>query len=1020
MEKAMEDKSNSPSKGNQAVLVVGGGIAGVQASLDLANLGYKVYLAEKSPALGGLTSKLYRTYPICFCCKIPPLLAQVERHPYIEVFTLSEVTDVQGEEGNFQATLTRHPRYISQERCTACGICSQVCPVEIMDGERGLRKAAFRPDPQSIPATYLLDKQNCLNLKGEACDLCQRDCPEQAVDFSEKSKEISLEIGSIILSTGFEPLDAQLIEMYGYGELPNVVTSTEFERLLSPFGPSNGVLKRPSDGRTPKKIAWLQCVGSREIKRAWAGYCSGVCCMHAVKEALNTREKTDSQVEAAIFFIDLRAFGRHFERYLEKAREAGVRFVRARIWGLKEAKDSQDISVTYVTEDGKRINEAFDMAVLSVGLKPGKDIVDLAKKLSLELNHYDFIETAPFSPTRTSRAGIYVCGAIEEPKDIYGSMVQASAAATEISAQLGPIKRDFPGLTPLRDVGDEPPKVAVFICRCGEGTEETIDTEALRVYVDGLSEVVHAQVVDVGCHYKYKQSLIDTIKAGDFNRIIFAGCSSRTNEPLFSEIVREAGLSPYLSEQVNLGELCGFVHQGRKEEVIQKAKDLIRIAVAKMVNTQPLDPHLVDVQKSALIIGGGLSGLVAADYLARHGFEAHIVEKGKHLGGLARYIGSTVKGENMGAYLEDLKSGLVGNELVHIHTGVEIVELCGECGDFTSRIRLNGEERTINHGAVIVATGGEELKPQEYLYGLDSRVLTALEFEERMAQVASPFTEIKNIVMIQCVGSREPERPYCSRICCTKSVKNAIKMKDMRPDINIYILYRDLRTYGFREDLYREAREKGVVFIRFDLDSKPEVKTRRDDDTHVLEVKVMDKLLGEQVSIEADLAVLAAAVIPPQEIRNLSEILQIPLDHDGFFKQSPKKLKPIETDRAGIFICGLANGPKFVEESIAEAQAATTKAANILSQSKLELWPTISMVDLNNCDGCGYCVDPCPYQALRLFEYMYEDQIKKVAEVGEVLCQGCGVCQATCPKKGIGVYNYVPDQLEAMVDAALT
>lgn len=1003
---------------NQAVLVVGGGIAGSQASIDLANLGYKVYLVEKSPALGGLTSKLYRTYPICFCCKIPPFLAQVERHPYIEVFTHTQVTDIQGEEGNFQVTLIRQPRYINEERCTACGICSQVCPVEVMDGERGLRKAAFRPDPQSIPPTYLLDEQNCLNLKGETCDLCQRNCPEQAVEFLEKSKEVSLEVGSIILSTGLQPLDAQLIEMYGYGELSNVVTGIEFERLLSPFGPSNGVLKRPSDGKTPRKIAWLQCVGSREIKRAWFGYCSGVCCMHAVKEALNAKEKTDNQVETAIFFMDLRAFGRHFERYVEKAREAGVRFVRARIWGLKGAKDSHDISITYVTEDGKRINETFDMVVLSVGLKPTRDIVDLSKKLALELNHYDFIETAPFSPTRTSKPGIYVCGAIEEPKDIYGSMVQASAAATEISVQLGHIKREFGGLVPLRDVGGEPPKVAVFICRYGGGTQETIDTEALRVYVDDLPEVVHTQVVDVGCHYKYKQSLVDTIKAGNFNRVIFAGCSSRTNEPLFSEIVREAGLNPYLSEQVNLGELLCFVHRGRKEEITQKAKDLVRIAVAKMVNAQPFDPYLVDVQKSALIIGGGLSGLVAADHLIRMGFEAHIVEKGEYLGGSARYIGSPIKGEDVGAYLEDLKSKLMGNELVHIHTGAELVELDGVCGDFSSRIRVNGEEKTINHGVVIVATGGEELKPQEYLYGLDSRVLTALEFEERMAQVASPFTKIKNIVMIQCVGSRELERPYCSRICCTKSVKNAIKMKDMRPDINIYILYRDLRTYGFREDLYRKAREEGVVFIRFDLDSKPEVKTRRGD-ANVLEVKVMDRLLSEQVSIEADLVVLATAVIPPQENQKLSEILQVPLDHDGFFKQSSKKLNPVETDRAGIFICGLANGPKFVEESIAEAQAATAKAANMLSQSKLELWPTISMVDLNNCDGCGYCVDPCPYQALRLFEYMYEGQIKKIAEVSEVLCQGCGVCQATCPKKGIGVRNYMPDQLEAMVEAAV-
>jgi heterodisulfide reductase subunit A len=928
---------------SQAVLVVGGGVAGIQASLDLANLGHKVNLIEKSPSLGGLTSQLYRTYPVCFCCKIPPLIAEVERHPNIKVYTSSKLTDLKGDQGDFEAIVRRFPS-------------------------------------------------------------------------GEKEEELSIDVGSLVLSTGFEMLDARLIETYGYGELPNVLTSLEFERLLSLFGPSKGILRRPSDGEVPKKIAWLQCVGSREIRRAHVGYCSGVCCMHAVKEALNAKEKADGEIDTSVFYIDLRAFGRHFEDYVKKAEDAGVRFVRARIGELKQAEGGHDILVTYVNEEGKRIYEIFNMVILSVGLKPSQDVVDLAKTLRLNLNHYDFVETHTFSPTKTSRPGIYVCGALEEPKDIYGALVQASAGAAEIACELGSVQQECDSKMPLRDVSDELVRVVVFI---GKGIEEHVDTEALKIYAESLGGVAHVGILDVtGCREDEKP-VIDAIKAGESNRIVFAGCSGRNTETFYFDLVREAGLSPYLAEQVNLHELCSFVHEGRRDDATEKAKDLVRIAVAKVVNAQPLNPYFTEVKKSTLIIGGGLSGMVAADNITRMGFDAHIVEKGELLWGIARHIKHTINGDDVGTYLRGLQERLSENPLVHIHTKAELLELCGQVGDFTSRVRVDGEEKIISHGAVIVATGGKELRPEEYLYGLDSRVLTALEFEERIPQILNPFTEIKNVVMIQCVGSREPHRPYCSRICCTKAVGNAIELKKKRPDVNVYVLYRDLRTYGFKEDLYREARERGVVFIRFDLSQKPEVQTRRTEEMDILEVRVADKLLGEPVTIEADLIVLAAAVIAPQGSERLAEILGVPLDNDGFFKLSPKKLKPVETDRAGIFVCGLANGPKFIEESIAETQAATVKAAHILRRPYLELWPINSMVDVNNCDGCGYCIDPCPYKALNLFEYMYEGQVKKIADVNEALCQGCGVCQGTCPKKGIAIRNYVPDQLEAMVEAAL-
>jgi heterodisulfide reductase subunit A len=994
------------------VMVVGGGISGMQSSLDLADSGFKVYLVDKLPSIGGVMSQLDKTFPTndCAMCIMAPKLVGTGRHHNIEIISNAEIDSLEGKEGNFKVTLLRRPRRINEEKCTGCGVCGTKCPVEAIDEYNwGLTKraATFVRYPQSVPLKFMIDKTKCIG-----CGICQEECKAEAVEYDQEEQKMELNVGSIILSPGYSMFDPSLKTEYGYGRYKNVVASMEFERFLSATGPFAGTVMRPSDGDIPEKVAFLQCVGSRD-SQIGSEYCSSVCCMFAMKEAIIAQEHSEG-LKSHIFFMDLRAFGKEFDDYYKRAEEEhGIKFTRCRVAEVREVPETQNLIIKYV-EDGEVKEEEFNMVVLSTGFKPPENVKEFSEKLGIDLNKYNFCATGIFSPLETSKPGVYVSGVFNGPKDIPDTVAQASGAAakasSEISSERGKMItiKEYP---PERDIIGEEPKIGVFICHCGINIGGVVNVPEIVEYAKTLPNVAYSEHNLYTCSEDTQKGIKEKIDEHKLNRVIVASCTPRTHEPLFRSTTKEGGLNPYLFEMANIRDQCSWVHMHEAEKATKKAKDLVRMAVAKARLLEPLYKLELKVTQSALIVGGGLSGMTAALEIAKQGFPVHLVERENELGGNLRKIHYVLseKNEDPQKILKGTIEKVMNNDKIKVHLGTTVKSIEGFMGNFKSTF---SDDTEIEHGVVIVATGGLEYKPKEYLYGQDDHVLTQMELEEKLSK-----DEIKpnSVVMIQCVGSRNEERPYCSRICCADAIKNALKIKEKIPNADIFVLYKDIRSYGFREDWYREAADKGVRFIRYDDENKPEVTKEGDD----LVVSIKDPILEEQVKIKPEYVVLSAATLPQPDNEELAQMLKVPLSKDKFFLEAHMKLRPVDFATEGVFLCGLAHSPKFIDESISQACGAVSRACTILSDEVMELEPTISEVIDENCDGCAYCIDPCPFNALTLIEYMRNGNVKKTVERNEAACKGCGVCMATCPKKGILVRGFKPEQLGAMVDAAL-
>ena len=1002
-------------------MVVGGGISGIQASLDMASAGFKVYLVDKAPAIGGHMSQLDKTFPTndCSMCIESPKFIECKRHPNIEIMTYTEVDNVEGEAGNFTVTLIKKPTYVDESKCTGCSSCVEYCPAKYPDKfnqEISDNKAIHIYFSQAIPLVAYID-ESCRYLKEKTCTICQGVCKNDAINFDQSAQKVEVNVGTILLSPGYEPYDPKLREEYRYGEFENVVTSMDFERLLSSTGPYVGEILRASDQKHPHKIAWIQCVGSRQVLPGGNSYCSAVCCTYAQKQVILTKDH-DAEAECTIFHNDIRSYGKDFERFYQRTEKLpGVRFVRSYVSIVQENPVTKNVSIRYSTTDDGVKEEEFDMVVLSVGLNPPANVQGLAKKFGIELNSHDFCQVNPFNPMETTRPGIFVSGAFQGPTDIPESVFGASGAGSQAGELLdyrrGQLaqERIYP---PEKDVAAEEPRVGVIVCHCGANIGRVVDVPSVVEYALTLPNVVYAQEQLFACSTNSAQEITDITREKGLNRVVVAACTPRTHEPLFRDTLREAGINQYYYEMANIREHCAWVHSKQKEDATQKAKEIIRMSIARVRHLKPLQEFDLPVNRTALVVGGGLAGMTSALSIANQGHEVHLVEKDSDLGGMARRIHTTLEGLDVQAYLGDVIRKVYQHPLIRVYHNAAIIEATGYVGNFVTRVKSEGRVTEIKHGAAVIATGAQIIQPTEYLYGEDDRVMTHLELEEQIAQGNDTLLNSESLVMIQCVGCRNEDRNYCSRICCSQSIKNALKLKEFNPGMDIYVLFRDMRTYGFKEDYYRVAASKDIRFIRYVPGDKPQVEAVKEGGKSVLRVTVTDPVLGMKLEIDADAIALAAAVIPAAGSQEISQLFKVSLSPDGFFQEAHVKLRPVDFTAEGVFLCGIAHYPKFISETISQAYGAAGRALTILSNDTVVASGSVSEVNENDCLSCGACIDACKYGAIEF----HETPRGRKAVVNPVLCKGDGLCTTKCPTRAISLKHYTHEQVLHQIAAA--
>jgi heterodisulfide reductase subunit A len=940
---------------------------------------------------------------------ISPKMVEVGRHLNIDIHSLAEVVSVEGEPGDFKVKIKIAPRYVDPKKCTGCGDCEAKCPRKVTsEFEQGLavRKAIFSLFPQAIPNTRAIDKDNCLYFTKGRCRICEKTCKAGAINYEDTEEELELNVGAIILCPGLDRYDAKARGEFGLGRWRNVVTAIQLERILSASGPYKGEIKRPFDGKHPKKVAWIQCVGSRDSHNA-NPWCSSVCCMYATKQAIIAREH-DSEIEATIFFMEMRAFGKDFDKYVERAKnEYSVRYQRAMISAVREEPGTGDLLLRYAAEDGKLIDKTFDMVVLSVGLEPHKDAVEFAKTFGIETNSYRFAKTFPLKPVQTTRPGIFVTGTYQGPKDIPETVMQGSAVAGEVMALLGEargtetVTKEFP---PERDLTGEEPRIGVFVCHCGINIASTVEVEKVVETVKDLSGVVYATNTLYACSQDSQEMLKKIVREMNLNRVVVASCTPWTHEPLFQDTIRDAGLNKYLFDLADIREQCSWCHMGQKEDATKKAIQIVKMAIAKARLLEPLRTETVGVIPAAMVIGGGIAGITAALSLADQGFHVSLIERGKELGGLLKNLYRTLEGEDVRKFLKARIERVLAHERIKVYTDMEVKKTGGFVGNFETTL-TNGD--VIKHGAIILATGGIEYQPTEYLYNESDRVITQRELEEKIASGENPQSG-EQYVMIQCVGSREEPNQYCSRICCQDAIKNTITLKERNPKAQIFILYRDIRTYGLKEDYYKRARDMGIFFVRYEVDKKPVVEKIGDK----FRIKTWDYMLNKELILDADWLVLSTGLRPHPTNEKVGEMYKVTRNSDGYFLEAHVKLRPVDFPSEGIFVAGLAHAPKNLDETISQALAAAGRAGVVLSKESLVVSGIIAKHRKDLCMSCLSCFRVCP------FDSPYIDEEGKVAH-NEIKCHGCGICAGICPAKAFQVNSFRDDQILTMIDAAV-
>lgn len=1013
--------------------MVGGGIGGMRSALDLADAGLKVYLVEQTACLGGRVAQLGFMFPQhdCVLCRgtsdhgygctrpsISPAYIHNNQHPNIEILTNTRILGVEGQAGDFTVSLRQEPRYVETARCINCGMCAQVCPVELPNSyQLGMtkRKAAFKLAARAAPDAYCIDR-------GPYCDDCSRCvqvCPTGAIDLDEQPRLLTVEVGGVILALGFQTFDPAGLEELGYGRYPDVLQAMQYERLASRSGPTEGIIKRPSNGKPPRSIAWLQCIGSRDQNNA---YCSSICCMYATKEAILAKQRQGNTIECSVFIMDERAFNKEYSAYFAKARNKhGIQYNRCRVSEVREDPDTNDLILHYAGQDGKLHEERFEMVVLATGLQPPDSAGQLAEILDIELNEYGFCQTDKFTPLQTTRPGIFVCGAFSSPKEIVETIIDASGAAGEVMRLLNdrlhtyPYSRAWPflsaeGFPPERNVNGERPRIGVFACSCGETIE--IDMPALVSHTARLPGVETAELLDFACFPESLERIQERILSAGLNRVVVAACSNRTHDALFQRAVRLTGLNPYLLEVVNLRDQCNRVHHRQPGLANRKAIELVRVAVGRVAIAEPVQKEEHRCLPTALVIGGGVSGMSAALAIADSGYEVHLIERSDTLGGHLRNLFYVAEGYNPQRLLRDLINRVRSHQRIIAHTRTELLSHAGHVGNFRSELVTrytdgSSEKFNVGHGVTIVATGAQETHEHPWLDM--PKVFTMSELEEKIIHHPEEVAALKNVVMIQCMHP-EGLPDYCSRVCCTNTMKNAIRLKLFNPDCQVSVLYKNIVTYGFREEFYTETRRHGVVFIRYTDEHPPEVI----EDGDRLVVKALDVSLNRTLRLPADLVIMSMAVQPAEGAGKLAGMLRVPLSSEGFFDEAQMKLRPMDFMREGIFLAGMAHYPKFLEESISHAMAAAARALTFLSQGTLHLGGVVARVDPEKCVGCLTCTRTCPFGIPRVIEQEGRTGVGALggaAYIDPAECQGCGTCTGECPATAIQLVHFSDEQM---------
>ncbi|MDR1404577.1 MAG: CoB--CoM heterodisulfide reductase iron-sulfur subunit A family protein [Candidatus Methanoplasma sp.] len=995
----------------KSALVIGGGIAGIQASLDLADRDIHVYLVEKLPTIGGTMCRLDKTFPTndCSACILSPKMADCIGHPNITTLTFHEVLKVEGKAGDFKVTVRKKARYVDPKSCTACGDCLSKCPSKGIpdEFEYGLttRRAIYIPHAQAVPRVAIIDAANCRMVQNGKCGVCAKVCGKSAISYEDKDEDFQIDVGSIIAAPGFKVWDAGTASEYGYGRFKNVVTALEFERMMCASGPERGHITVPSSHEEPKKIAFIQCCGSRSEKAGWKKYCSSVCCMYATKQAMITKEHLDVQED--IFFMDIRSYGKEFEAYIDRGqKEYGIRMHRsARVSNVEEDPITKKLTVNFTNSEGDGTSEEYDIVVLSIGLNPPDGAEEFAKTLGIELNESGFCKTGVFSPLNTTREGVFVTGAFAAPKDIPTSVAEASGSAGKAGAYI--VDEKFVPCAPKeypqeKKVEGKEPRIGVWVCHCGINIGSVVDVPAVAEYAKTLPNVVLSRQSQYACAQDCLEEISKAIREDDLNRVVVASCTPRTHEPLFREACRNGGLNKYLFNMANIRDQCSWIHMHAHEAATAKAKDLMRMSIAKAALLEPLVGSEISVTKSAAVIGGGITGMTAALDISAQGIPVHIVERNKELGGFALNFRHKEDGRDVTEFVRELVSKVENNKNITVHKGATVKDIPGFVGNF--RVIADGCAE-IPVGAVLFATGAAQYSPSEYGFGTNKNVVTTIQLEEAIAN--GKFSG-KNVVFVQCVGSRNSSVKYCSRVCCAGSLRNAIQIKMNDPTANVTIIHKDVRTYGFREELYNKASSMGVRFLRYCVDdAMPDFTGDA--------VKARDTILGRDVEIPVDTLVLAAGITPLREEKEeLAKMVKVPISKDGFFFEAHQKLRPVDFATEGVYVAGAAHWPKFMDECIAQGSGAAARMLTIISKDKLISEGIVAVSNPDLCDGCGICEGCCDYNAITIVEG--EDGRLK-SNVNPGLCKGCGSCVASCPAGAMEQRGFRNKQIIAEIDA---